>query len=69
MSLPSLRRSLVALLNVALLATVIGCGADNSTSVSAPPPELTPEQHAAEMKRQAEHYAAPSDADRKQSSN
>ncbi len=54
---------------ILLLASVLGCGADNSTTVSAPPPEMTPEQKAELAKKQNEHYAAPSNAERMQSSN
>ncbi len=69
MSLPFFRRCLIVLLNVAFAASLVGCGADSSTSVSAPPPEMTPEQHAADIKRQTDHYAAPSEADRRKASN
>ncbi len=64
----SIRRvgSLAALL---VLFSVLGCGADNATTVSAPPPEMTPEQKAELAKKQNEHYAAPSNAERMQSSN
>ncbi len=47
----SIRRvgSLAALL---VLFSVLGCGADNATTVSAPPPEMTPEQKAELAKKQ-----------------
>ncbi len=60
-------RSFVCLATLAV-ALSAGCGSSNSTSV-AEPPQMTPEEQAESAKRQMEHYAAPSNADRMQSSN
>jgi hypothetical protein len=51
--------TLCAMVMLALMLTV-GCGPDNSTMTTAPPPPMTDEQIA----EQNAHYAQPSDRDR-----